>query len=167
MSPAYAPLTRVTHRYQFYASHRLHSPSLSEEANDTIYGKCNNPYGHGHNYLLEVSIEGLPDAQTGLLHNRGEIDEVVRAKVLKLFDHRNINKDVPEFETLVPTTENLALMIARILGDAFGRLFPVSGPRFVRVHIQETDRNGFDVLLGQPEVEPLMKDVGEKERVFA
>lgn len=139
---------RVTHRYQFFASHRLHSSALTDEENDSVYGKCNNPFGHGHNYALEVSIEGVPEAQTGLLFNRCQLDELVHAKVLKLFDHRNINTDVEEFATLVPTTENVALVIARILQSAFVKLFADSGPRLVRVHVQETDRNGFEVLLG-------------------
>jgi 6-pyruvoyltetrahydropterin/6-carboxytetrahydropterin synthase len=165
MTSAYTP-TRVTHRYHFYASHRLHSSALSEEENDLVYGKCNNPYGHGHNYILDVSIEGVPDLQTGLLYSRAGIDDVVQANVLKLFHHRNINKDVPEFEAMVPTTENLALMIARILDGAFGDLFPAAGPRFARVHVQETDRNGFDVLLRPPGAGPLTENVEESERAL-
>ncbi len=138
---------RVTHRYQFYASHRLHSPELSEQENEAVYGKCNNPYGHGHNYVLEVSIQGGPDPVTGLVANRRDVDELVQTKVLQLFDHRNINTDIAEFETVVPTTENIVLMIARLLDDALRNRFHNVGTRLARVHVQETDRNGFEVLL--------------------
>ncbi len=160
---------RVTHRYQFYASHRLHSPALTEQENTAVYGKCNNPFGHGHNYILEVTIQGRPDPVTGLLVNRRDVDELVQTKVLQLFDHRNINKDVPEFAALVPTTENVALTVAILLEAAWVLRFPVSGPRLTRVHIQETDRNGFEVLLprwnpgGQRSPEPAV----EQEQVFA
>jgi 6-pyruvoyltetrahydropterin/6-carboxytetrahydropterin synthase len=165
--------TRVTHRYQFYASHRLHSPALTDAENADTYGKCNNPYGHGHNYVLQVSIAGNPDPVTGLIVNRGDVDALVQAKVLQLFDYRNINKDVPEFQTLVPTTENVAIVIAEFLERAWNEAYPHGGPRIVRVHVQETDRNGFEVLLGNRDsrgrqgAESDSAGQESKERVFA
>lgn len=166
---AESPVIRVTQRHHFSASHRLHSFVFTEEQNNAVYGKCNNPFGHGHNYVLEITLEGVPDKQTGLLYNRRDIDEVVETKVLKLFHHRNINKDVPEFETLVPTTENVALFIARILEGAFAEVFPGGGPRLVRVHLQETARNGFEVQLRRStgRRKPAQDDMTERDRVFA
>ena len=159
---------RVTHRYSFYASHRLHSPALTDEENRAVYGKCNNPFGHGHNYVLEVSIEGEPDPMTGLVVNRSAVDELVKVKVLQLFDHRNINMDVPEFLSLVPTTENVALVIAQRLERVWGEKFSCDGHRISRVHVQETDRNGFEVLLRRrSNVSNPVGSIDELQRVYA
>lgn len=141
----------ITRLYRFSASHRLHSPVLSAAENSRLYGKCNNPFGHGHNYVLEVSAAGSMDERTGLLLPISKLDRLVQETVLERFAHRNINLDVPQFERLVPTTENLALVITDLLQQnwaAYLRGLPV---RLNRVHIQETDRNGFEVLLPQTE----------------
>jgi 6-pyruvoyltetrahydropterin/6-carboxytetrahydropterin synthase len=137
----------VTRRYQFSASHRLHSDALSEAENDRVFGKCNNPYGHGHNYELEVTVRGPVDAQTGLVVTLELLDDYVRRVVVQRFASRNINLDVPEFERLVPTTENIALVIARYLSAGWYEFFGPTGPVLTRVHIQETARNGFELLL--------------------
>jgi len=119
---------------------------LSEEENTRLYGKCNNPFGHGHNYVLEVTAEGPVDPRTGLLLLPFELDSLVRERVLRLFEDRNINLDVPQFRNLVPTTENIAQVIAELVGEAWKT--HVSGPsRLSRVHVQETDRNGFEIRI--------------------
>ncbi len=145
----------VTRRYHFPASHRLHSPALSESENDRIFGKCNNPYGHGHNYELEVTVRGMINEQTGLVIVIDLLDDYVSRTVLQHFSSRNINLDVPEFNRLVPTTENIAQVIAQYLATDWLSCFGHSGPVLTRVHVQETARNGFELLLletGQHEI---------------
>jgi 6-pyruvoyltetrahydropterin/6-carboxytetrahydropterin synthase len=142
-------LPRLTRRYRFSASHRLHSLALTDGENRALYGKCNNPFGHGHDYVLEVTIAGTPDPLTGLIMPRHDLDQWVESKVLKLFDHRNINTDVPAFAAHVPTTENVALLIARLLAEDWPHAFPAVRGRLARVHILETDRNGFEVLINE------------------
>jgi 6-pyruvoyltetrahydropterin/6-carboxytetrahydropterin synthase len=135
----------VTRLYRFSASHRLHIDSLSEEENDRLYGKCNNPYGHGHDYVLEVTCAGAVDETSGLIVPIAQLDRLVHEKVLGLVASRNINLDVPQFATLVPTTENLAIVIAGVLRSGWKEFIP-GGAQLRRVHVQETDRNGFEVL---------------------
>src|SRR4051794_3739729 len=98
---------KLTRRYHFSASHRLHSDQLSSVANSELYGKCNNPHGHGHNYVLEVTVEGEVDPETGRVIEPGALDRFVRDTVLGAIDHRDLNTDIPDFTSLVPTTENL------------------------------------------------------------
>jgi 6-pyruvoyltetrahydropterin/6-carboxytetrahydropterin synthase len=135
-------LTRV---YRFSASHRLHSPLLSESENAVVFGKCNNPYGHGHDYVLSVTVAGNVNERTGLLISRRDLDQLVQEKVLHLFSHRNINEEVPQFADLVPTTENVTLVIADLLQQHWAAC--VGEARLMRVHVQETERNGFEVLI--------------------
>ena len=132
-------MMRLTRRYRFAASHRLHTPALSEEENYRLYGKCNNPYGHGHNYVLDVSVEGRPDTDGQLVH-RDSLDNLVRERVLARLDHRNLNEDVPELSGLVPTTENLASIIHRMLEEHWNLT-----PRLAHLRISETDRNTFEM----------------------
>jgi 6-pyruvoyltetrahydropterin/6-carboxytetrahydropterin synthase len=141
-------VTTLTRRYRFPASHRLHSPELSDARNAELYGKCNNPYGHGHDYVLEVTVGGEVDPATGLLLRVPDLDRLVEEKVLRLFAYRFINKDVPEFQTLAPTTENVALYIADVLEQNRPAYIQNGGVWLSRVHLQETDRNGFEVRLG-------------------
>lgn len=124
-------------RYHFSASHRLHSSQLSEEENRRIYGKCNNPYGHGHNYILEVAVTGPVDAATGMIANLADLDAFVGREVLEAFDHKSLNEDVPAFRTKVPTTESLCIEIYRRL-----KAFPVA--RLERVRVEETSNNSFE-----------------------
>jgi 6-pyruvoyltetrahydropterin/6-carboxytetrahydropterin synthase len=143
-------MTTVTRRYYFSASHRLHLPALSEVENEQLYGKCNNPFGHGHDYVLDVTVQGAIDPLTGQIVLRHELDQLVREQVLNVFEHRNINFDLPQFEHLVPTTENIALVIMELLWEHWSDY--ISGPARLRgVHIQETDRNGFEILSREPE----------------
>ena len=128
---------QLNRRYHFAASHRLHSPQLSEAENQRVYGKCNNPYGHGHNYVVEVSVSGPVDAATGMIANLADLDAFVAREVLEVFDHRNLNEEIPLFRQQVPTTENLCIEIFRRL-----RAFPVA--RLERVRLEETGLNSFE-----------------------
>jgi len=138
--------TRITRIYRFSASHRLHLSQLSGDENTRLYGKCNNPFGHGHDYVLEVTAEGQPDSETGQIVRIAELDSLVQNSVLRLFAERNINLDIPQFRELVPTTENIAVVIAELLRNDWETYIAGSG-RLRRVHVQETDRNGFEVWI--------------------
>jgi 6-pyruvoyltetrahydropterin/6-carboxytetrahydropterin synthase len=142
------PALTLTRRYRFAASHRLHSHELSPAENARLYGKCNNPYGHGHDYVLEVTVGGKIDPETGVLVKLKDLDNLVETQVLKLFRNRNINMDVPPFREVVPTTENVVLVIAKLIEAGWRDMFGEPSARLERVHIQETIRNGFEVVLG-------------------
>jgi 6-pyruvoyltetrahydropterin/6-carboxytetrahydropterin synthase len=142
---------RITRRYRFAASHRLHAPQLDDEENRRIYGKCNNPYGHGHNYLIDVSARGPADPATGLAVNVAALDELVRQQVLQPLDHSNLNKDTDAFQTVAPTSENLAVEICRRLKLHWRSVFPTEWPKLDKIRIAETDRNIFE--LGADEIE--------------
>jgi 6-pyruvoyltetrahydropterin/6-carboxytetrahydropterin synthase len=136
---------RVTRRYQFSASHRLHSASLGEEENRRLYGKCNNPFGHGHNYVLEVSARGPVDENTGRALDTAQLDWLVGREILASLEHSNLNTDVKSFSRLVPTSENLAGEILRRLKDSWAEVFPGEWPRLEKVRIAETPRNIFEL----------------------
>ena len=136
---------RVTRRYQFAASHRLHAPQLSDEENRRLYGKCNNPYGHGHNYVMEVSASGPVDARSGYAVDVASLDELVRRHVLRPFDHRNLNEDVNSFEGISPTSENLLVEICRRLKENWPTAFPGEWPKLEKIRIAETPRNIFEM----------------------
>ena len=123
-------------RYTLSASHRLHAASLTPEQNRAAYGKCNNPHGHGHNYVLEVLVGGLVSPETGMVINLVDLDRVVRNEVLDRFDHTNLNQD-PLFASAVPTTENLCRAVFQLLK---GKLH-VAELEYVRV--EETENNFF------------------------
>ncbi len=124
-------------QYRFSASHRLNSPHLSEEENWRIFGKCNNPHGHGHNYVLEVRLSGDVDPATGMIANLVDLDAFVERQVLEDFDHKSLNEDVPAFRGKVPTTENLCMEI-------FQRLKSFPKAKLERVRVQETGNNSFE-----------------------
>jgi 6-pyruvoyltetrahydropterin/6-carboxytetrahydropterin synthase len=130
---------RLTRRYRFSASHRLDTPSLTPEENQRLYGKCNNPYGHGHDYVLDVTVGGSPGA-SGQLVDRAALDALVAERILDRLDRRNLNVDVPEMAGTVPTTENLAFTIQRALAAGW----PLE-PRLQKVRVSETDRNIFEL----------------------
>jgi len=119
------------------ASHRLHSDALSAEENKAAYGKCNNPHGHGHNYIVEVLVGGAVDGETGMVVDLAELDEVVQTKVMQRFDHTNLNLD-PLFLNQVPTTENLCRAVFDLLKGGI----PSAKLEFVRV--EETENNFFE-----------------------
>ena len=124
-------------RYRFAASHRLHSPHLSNEENLRLFGKCNNPYGHGHNYVLEVSLSGDVDTASGMIANLADLDAFVERQVLAEFDHKSLNEDIPAFRRQVPTTENLCIEI-------FERLKTFPHAKLERIRVQETGNNSFE-----------------------
>ena len=129
----------LTRRYRFAASHRLNTEALSPEENTRLYGKCNNPYGHGHDYVLDVTVDGRvrPDGQ---VVDRRALDTLVTDQVLARLDHRNLNCDVPELAERVPTTENLASAIE----DMLMREWKIAA-RLAKVRISETAKNTFEL----------------------
>lgn len=128
------PRVTVTRRVHFNAAHRLHNPALSDTDNARLYGPCNNPNFHGHNYELDVSVEGEIDSRTGFVADLGAVKRVVEERVVTCLDHKNLNLDVPEFRSLNPTTENLVVVIWRLLdGHLPGRL--------AKLVLWETPRN--------------------------
>ena len=131
-----SPKAYFGRRYLLSASHRLHADSLSADQNREVYGKCNNAYGHGHNYTIEVLIGGPVDPATGMVINLVELDEVVQRKVLDRFDHTNLNLD-PFFENLVPTTENLCRTVFQIIKGALPAM------ELAHVRVEETENNFF------------------------
>ena len=132
---------RLGRRYTFSASHRLHSPALSDAENHATYGKCNNPHGHGHNYEIMVTVRGVVGAVTGRMVDLAALDALVEEHVLAPLRHRNLNEEVEAFRTAVPTTENLAVEVDRRLRAAWDARFGTHGPRLERIGIQETERN--------------------------
>jgi 6-pyruvoyltetrahydropterin/6-carboxytetrahydropterin synthase len=129
----------LTRRYRFAASHRLNTDALSPEENARLYGKCNYPFGHGHDYVLDVTVTGPVDA-SGQIVNREALDALVAERVLTCVDHRNLNCDVPELDGRVPTTENLSSAIERMLACEW--TLPAA---LARVRISETARNSFEL----------------------
>jgi len=124
-------------RYTLSASHRLHAASLTDDQNRAAYGKCNNPHGHGHNYIVEILVGGTVDPETGMVINLVALDEVVRTRVTNRFDHTNLNLD-PLFANQVPTTENLCKTVYNLLNNAI----PTGNLEYVRV--EETENNFFE-----------------------
>ena len=125
-----------TRGYSISSSHRLHTEALSDEENRATFGKCNNPHGHGHNYVIEVLVGGKVDRSTGMVINLVDLDSTVRQQVLERFDHTNLNSD-PLFANRVPTTENLCRTVYDLLADAL----PAIELEYVRV--EETENNFF------------------------
>ena len=132
----------LTRRYRFSASHRLHSPDLTETQNREIYGKCNNPHGHGHNYKIEVTVSGRPDAETGMVCNLADLDGFVERVVMPRFEFSNLN-ELDAFRNIVPTTENLSRELFHLFRDQF-RLANVE-----KVRIEETMMNSFEYAGGR------------------
>jgi 6-pyruvoyltetrahydropterin/6-carboxytetrahydropterin synthase len=124
-------------RYMLSASHRLNAESLSAEENQATYGKCNNPYGHGHNYVVEVLAGGQVDAETGMVVDLAALDDVVLSRVIGRFDHSNLNLD-PLFVNRVPTTENLCRTIYELLDGA------IEPAKLEQVRVEETENNFFE-----------------------
>jgi len=127
----------LTRRYWFSASHRLHSDDMTEAENRATYGKCNNPYGHGHNYALEVTVSGPVEQSTGMVCNLVDLDGFVQDEILARYEHVNLNT-LPEFQKLVPTTENLCIRIYEILRRGFGLA------HLEKVRMEETMMNSFE-----------------------
>src|SRR6202162_5403192 len=131
-------MIRITRKYRFSASHRLHAPQLGDAENRKLYGKCNNPYGHGHNYEIAVTVCGPEEAKSGHTVDLELLDGLVRRELLEPFEHRNLNEEVEAFRAAVPTSENLGREAVRRLKQHWRAVFPADGPRLERVAIAET-----------------------------
>ncbi len=134
------PVAHLSRRYRFSASHRLHVDRLGEEGNRSLFGKCNNPFGHGHNYFVQVTLSGPVDEQTGMVINLADLDAFAAAELIEPFDSSNLNQ-LPAFEDSVPSTENLCF----VLWEVFTRFAAEHTPaKLVRLRVEETNNNAFD-----------------------
>ena len=138
-------MAHLSRRYHFVASHRLHTETLDAAGNAEVYGKCNNPFGHGHNYTVEIAVAGPVDVETGMVANLADLDRFAQTNLLDRFDHQNLNL-LDCFEETVPTTENLVLEVQRIF-----RRYPQA--RLARVRVEETANNAFEVFESAPSYE--------------
>ncbi len=138
------PIARLSRRYHFCASHRLHTEQFGPERNREVFGKCNNPHGHGHNYIVEATFSGPVDVETGMVTNLADLDQFAQGALIAVFDHQNLNT-LPCFSEIVSTTENLAVEVHRIFSA-----YPHA--RLERVHIEETPNNSFDYPGGDASV---------------
>jgi len=134
----------LTRRYRFSAGHRLHNDALSAEENRRIYGKCNNPNGHGHNYVLEVTVSGPIDRSSGMVCDLALLDGIVQKEVMDRFDHKNLNLDVDYFRAHAPTTENLCMQIFGLLDRKLCPGDSRQAARLARVRLEETNLNFFE-----------------------
>jgi len=122
----------LTRRAEFSASHYYHNPEFTAEENQRLFGKCNNPHGHGHNYTLEVTVKGEVDARSGFVVDLQQLKQIMNSEVMDALDHRHLNKEVPEFARQIPTSENIAIAI-------WNRLRPkLTVARLHRVRLYET-----------------------------
>jgi 6-pyruvoyltetrahydropterin/6-carboxytetrahydropterin synthase len=125
----------VSRKEHFNAAHRLYNPEWTDEKNEKVFGKCNNPNFHGHNYELIVKIIGEQDAETGYVYDMKILSDIIKEHVIDRFDHKNLNLDVPEFKDLNPTAENIALVIWKILRNKIENEYEI------KVVLYETERN--------------------------
>jgi 6-pyruvoyltetrahydropterin/6-carboxytetrahydropterin synthase len=139
------PVAHFTRRYRLSASHRLHVSSLSDEQNRATYGKCNNPYGHGHNYFVEITVAGPIDGETGFVVNLARLDALAQRELIDRFDHQHMNADPVFSGDFVPSTENLTIEVERIFQREVPKLDPSGRLRLHSVRIEETANNSFDL----------------------
>lgn len=125
----------VFRKEHFNAAHRLHNPAWDEQKNQAVFGKCNNPHYHGHNYELIVKVVGYPDAQTGYVMDMKLLSDIIQQNVTEKFDHRNLNEDCAEFKNLNPTAENIAIVIYNLLRDK------IDSNLDIQIRLYETERN--------------------------
>ncbi len=135
-----AAVAHLSRRYRFAASHRLHAPTLSEDGNRELFGKCNNPFGHGHNYFVQVTLCGPVSLETGMVVNLADLDGFAQRELLDHFDCSNLNEH-PAFQTAVPSTENLCLELWRVFA---GFADEHAGLTLKRIRVEETNNNAFD-----------------------
>lgn len=131
-------MVQLSRKYHFCAAHRLHSDLLTDEENKQIFGKCNNPHGHGHNYYLDVTVSGRPDSVTGMVINLAELDEKVNRIVIDKFDHKNLNLDTEEFKNVNPTSDIMVKVIWEMLEPSL--------PSLSKIGLWETEKNYFEYL---------------------
>jgi 6-pyruvoyltetrahydropterin/6-carboxytetrahydropterin synthase len=125
----------ITRRACFCAAHRLHNSNLSDEENRRVYGNCNHEYGHGHNYVMEVSVEGDPDPVTGMIMNLAELDEIIKTEIIQHVDHHHFNFDVPFMKDVIPTIENMVIEFWKILAPK------IANGKLKRIKLGETENN--------------------------
>lgn len=125
----------VYRKEHFNAAHRLHNPSWDEATNDRVFGKCNNPHYHGHNYELIVKLVGIPDPETGYVYDLKLLSDLIQEQIMEKFDHKNLNEDTVEFKNLNPTAENIAVVIYNILREKIEPQFEL------QIKLFETERN--------------------------
>ena len=128
-------IVTVTRRLRFNAAHRVNNPALSAEENLALFGKCNNPYGHGHNYTLEVSVRGPVDSKTGYVIDLGALRDMAEQHVVSLTDHRHFNHDVPYMQGINPTSENIVVGMWKVLEPL------VTPGKLIRLRLWETENN--------------------------
>lgn len=129
---------KVCRRVNFNAAHRLYRKDWSDEKNDAVFGKCNNPNFHGHNYIMEVWIEGDIDSETGYVIDLKILKDIIKEEIVERFDHRNLNLDCPEFENLIPTAENIILVSWNLLRSKLDEKFKL------KLKLWETENNIFE-----------------------
>ena len=129
------PVVTVTRRLRFNAAHRVHNPALSDEENRALFGKCNNPNWHGHNYTLEISVRGPVDDRTGYVIDLGQVKRIVQREVIDKVDHRNLNLEVDFMHGINPTAENIAIGVWRVIAPH------IAPARLARVRLWETENN--------------------------
>lgn len=129
------PIVTATRLVRFNAAHRVYNPAWSDERNQATFGKCNNPNWHGHNYTLEITIEGEVDPDTGYVMDLGELKRIAEAELIRHLDHKNLNLDVPFMAGIIPTTENLVLACWRVLAPH------VAPARLARLKLWETENH--------------------------
>jgi len=138
-------MVHLSRKYGFSATHRLHALGLSDAENRAVYGKCNNPNGHGHNYEVEITVAGPVDAVTGRAVDLAALDALAAREVIDPLRYRNLNEEVAAFRSVVPTTENLTFELDRRLRAAWAGTFPSGLPRLEKIRIWETERNICDL----------------------
>ncbi len=125
----------ITRREVFSAAHRLYNPKFSDEENERIYDKCNNPNWHGHNYVLEITVCGIPDANTGYLIDLKELKRIIKETIISKVDHKNLNLDVDFLRDVIPTLENLAIAFWKELEPK------ITSCRLYKIKLYETENN--------------------------
>lgn len=136
------PRITINRKEHFNAAHRLYNPDWSEEKNEQVFGKCNNPNWHGHNYELIVSLTGEPDPETGYVYDMKKLSDLIKRKILDRFDHKNLNLDTKEFRHLNPTAENIAVVIYDILRSEIDEVYGM------KITLYETERNFVEYPVG-------------------
>ena len=139
------PVVRFTRRYRFSASHRLHAPWMSDAENSAMYGKCNNPFGHGHNYFVEITVAGPVDPVTGFVVDMARLDALAQREIVDRFDEAHLNADGTFAGEFVPSTENLAFELERVFRAAVPVLDASGALRLDGVRIEETGNNSFEL----------------------
>ena len=147
----------LTRRYRFSAAHRLHTEALSAEENARVYGKCNNPLGHGHNYVLDVTVAGRVDPATGMVCDLGFLDGLVAREVLERFDETHLNLDTESFRERVPTSENICMEIHSLLRPSIDGAGPGADVRLDRIRLEETTSNSIEYFGGRENDGPRRK----------